>query len=72
MTVEPAATSSAGPPGDVRLKYLVPDDAVFRAWLESDWTRELGDVRVGEAKTAEVEDVCPPAAPWTPACPKRS
>ena len=56
MTVEPA-TTTAGPPREIELKYLVPDDAVFRAWLETDWARELGDVRVGEAKTAEVEDV---------------
>lgn len=59
MPDEPAASApaTAGPPREIELKYLVRDDAVFRAWLESDWARDLGDVTVSEAKTAEVEDV---------------
>ncbi len=36
----------AGPPREIELKYTVRDDAVFRAWLESDWATELGDVTV--------------------------
>jgi CHAD domain-containing protein/adenylate cyclase class IV len=45
------------PPREIELKYLVRDDAVFRAWLESDWTADLGDVTVSAATVAEVEDV---------------
>ena len=52
------AVSAGGPPREIELKYTVRDDAVFRAWLESDWAAELGDVTdLATPQTAEVEDV---------------
>jgi CHAD domain-containing protein/adenylate cyclase class IV len=53
----PEPEAGSRPPREVELKYLVRDDAVFRAWLESDWTAELGDVTVSPSAMAEVEDV---------------
>ena len=54
---DPAPAADPGPPREIELKYLVGDDAVFRAWLESDWAAELGDVTIGPSKAADVEDV---------------
>jgi inorganic triphosphatase YgiF len=52
---DPAVTAG-GPPREIELKYTVRDDAVFRAWLESTWASELGDVSISAPQTAEVED----------------
>jgi CHAD domain-containing protein len=54
---DPGVRAPASPPREIELKYSVRDEAVFRAWLDSGWERDLGDVTVSPAITAEVEDV---------------